>query len=241
MQLYKNNPEYFGDFRKQVLAKTIPLMLGAVLVGLTIAYFSENSTEAGIQSTLVYTFIIVAYFTYSFFRGSKRQRTIFDSYQLIIGDDYLQRKQSSLADKTISFNAVNSITEDKRRNLYIRGASKEDLIYIYSYVEDYEEIRAILQSIKPITTEGPKGFLQKYSTAFILAILGLMATVYIVNNKIVVSIAGVLLIATLIWCFYKIRTSTFFDEKIKRSAWFVFFLIFCIALSMYFKLFVNFK
>jgi hypothetical protein len=238
MQLYRNNAAGYNAFRKQILAKTIPLMAGVLLFGLAIAYFSESTTKASLQSTIAYMVIIAVYFAYSIFRGAKRQRAAFDSYQLIVGDDYLQRKQNNLADKTISFNAVTTITEDKRHNLYVRGAGKEDLIYIYNYIEDYDNIRAMLQSIMIITIEGRKGILQKYATVFSLATLGLMATLYISDNKIVTGTAGLLLIAVLVWSFYKIRTSTFLDEKMKRRAWFILFLIFCIALTVYFKLFV---
>lgn len=236
MQQYRNKPENFGNFRKQILAKTIPLMAAALLTGLAISYYSEGSAEESMQSAFVYIIVVAIFFTYSIFRGVKRQKAIFYSYELTIGDNYLLRKQQGLADKKLSLDAIDSITEDNKGILYIRGTTKEDLICVFPYLEHYTEVKAKLLTIQPLSGLPQKSFSQKYAFAGIFVMLGLMGTTYISENKAVSVTAGCLLIAGLIWSFYKIRASTYFDNRIKRRAWFTLFLIFCVLITLYFKL-----
>src|SRR4051812_39507678 len=103
MKRYKNKPEGFSELRKQILSKTIPMMALILLGSLAISYFSHDGFKEGLTVVLAYTGLIAVVLIFSTFRSIKQQQAVFNSFELTISDDYLQRKQQGLADKTIFF------------------------------------------------------------------------------------------------------------------------------------------
>jgi len=237
MKRYKNKPEGFSELRKQILSKTIPMMALIVLGSLAISYFSHDGFKEGLTVILAYTGLIAVVLIFSTFRSIKQQQAVFNSFELAISDDYLLRKQQGLADKTIFFIDIETITETEKGFLGIKGATTDDSIFLSPYLDGYDEVKNILQGVKPINIQQTKSFLAKYQWVGVLAVCGLMAAVYTSNNKIIVGISGVLLICFLVWGFYKTRTSSLVDQRIKSRAWMIWVVILSMALIVYYKVF----
>lgn len=237
MQLYKNKPEDFKLFRKQVLSRSIPITVSAIAAGLVISYYSQGEKTEGWEAVLIYMGIIAAVVTYGIFKSVQRQQEMFNSYELTVASDHFLRKQAGLADNKIFFADVDTIKEGKNGYLGINGPGIGNQIFISPYVENYDELKSILQSLKPIAMQNNKSLLQKYPYVPLAAVLALMGALYISQNKIVVAVSSVLLTTLLLWSFYKIRTSTLIDSRIKRTAWWGLVVLVSIVLITYYKIF----
>ena len=78
--------------------------------------------------------------------------------------------------------------------------------------------------------------MEKYKWILIISMLGLMASVYLSTNKMIVGITGVILIAFLGYSFYEVRRNKNIDEKTKKGMWWLILVLFSIIGTMYFKL-----
>jgi uncharacterized membrane protein YhaH (DUF805 family) len=232
---YKNTPEGLVKLRKQLISKLTPLLLIAVIGGVAISYFN-NDKKDGPLAWLVMLVLMLIFLVYSLAKGIKMQKGLYESYVLTIDEDRLSRRQTNSPELTILFSKISTISEDKTGNLIVTDVDQNKIV-ISSYVQGYERIEVLLQSIKPISPAISKNFLQKYPLLSPVITIGLMAAVYLSNNKIVVGLCGTVLIGGMIWAFYKIRTSVQVDSRIKRSAFWMLVVIASIAAIIYYKVF----
>jgi hypothetical protein len=70
-----------------------------------------------------------------------------------------------------------------------------------------------------LLSQTAKNIFEKFKLILVLLPLGCMAAVYLSTNKVVVIICGISLICFMIWSFFKIRSSSQVDNKVKRTAW----------------------
>lgn len=231
---YKNTPEGLVKLRKQLISKLTPLLLIAVIGGVAISYFN-NDKKDGPLAWLIMLVLMLIFLVYSLAKGIKMQKGLYESYVLTIDEDRLSRRQTNLSELTILFSEISTISEDKTDNLIVTDVDQNKIV-ISSYIQGYERIKALLQSIKPISPAISKNFLQKYPLLSPVITIGLMAAVYLSNNKIVVGLCGVILIGLMTWAFYKIRISEQLDSRIKRSSLWLLLVIPSISAIVYYKI-----
>ena len=75
-----------------------------------------------------------------------------------------------------------------------------------------------------------------YPALFGVAIIVAMGMLYVSNNKIVVSVAAAVTLASITWTFYKTRTLTQIDKRTKKWSWLMLVLFVIIVLGAYQKL-----
>ena len=78
--------------------------------------------------------------------------------------------------------------------------------------------------------------LRKYGSLLFIIGIGMMLCVYIVTNKVIVGICGVLVTGLFGWAFYEIRRSRNVSRGTKRSSWFFLIVIAAIIYITYAKL-----
>jgi hypothetical protein len=78
--------------------------------------------------------------------------------------------------------------------------------------------------------------LQKYQSLTALLVVGLMLCVYMVNNKIIVALAGTIFTAIMISSFVKIRSSKNVDHRTKKIVWWGLIVLASVITVMIFKL-----
>ena len=229
MPQYKNSPAGFATLRKRIIVKVIPLMLAGLIASLSISYFREKGGQTDLSQWLLVTIFLLVLVAYVIFKGIKRQREIYDSYLLTTGDDYLSRKQNGLSEITLLFSEITEITKDKYGNLLIKGQKAGQYIAVSAFLENYEEVNKLLQTVQPISQSNPKKILQKYPLLLPLIVVSSMIAVCLSNNKIIVAVSGIVFIVLMTFSFYKIRTSVLIDSRIKnKSLWILVVLVFII-------------
>jgi hypothetical protein len=150
MSQYKNIPADFAILKKRILTKAIPLVSISALVGLSISSFSEKN-----QPIDLYTWIIIILFTsalmiFAVAKSIKAQKENYNNYLLTVGSDSLSRQQSNLPSITLFFNEITQITEDKYGDLLVKGQKNSQIIAISAFIENYDEVKSLLQSVHPV-------------------------------------------------------------------------------------------
>jgi len=229
-QTFKLDPAGFAEIRKQIIIRVILLMLLVIPVAIYIAFFanpqeSDTESEGVLFYTLLFTlpiFLLVTVF--SIRTAIKRQKDVWDTYELSIDGDKISRTQSSLDPIIIKKNEITQIVKTKRGDIAIKTDDPYKLIAIPAAVLGRNDLIQSLSGFEEIENQTGKANL--HVPLFSVGTLVLFASVFISNHKVIVGICGTLLTAFLIWSFVSIQKSNHVDNKTKMGSYFLFFVLF---------------
>lgn len=213
-------------------------MLIALVAGIAIPEMAAKKSSATEVSILPFiipvTIVVMGYATWS---GLRKQQKLLESYVLTIDGNVITREQFNTEEVTIYFHEVKEIIRNNKGSIAIRGFDATDIIYIPAYIERPAELEALLSEIKPITgLSNAASTLQKVSPFLSLVNVGLLVTVYMTSNKIVVGAAGALLLGLTMWSYYRVRKSKNIERRTKNRLWLVLLLCFFVLITVILKL-----
>ena len=220
-----------------MLIRTLPIMLIAVTVGITISSINSKDKTAEVNVLPIIIPFIAVVVGFGLYRGVNRQKGLFESYQLTLTNNLITREQLNTPTISIYFNDIKEIVKNKNGSFIVKGKDPTDLIMIPAQIDNYSDLEKTLNEIKQIATQLDKSFLQKYSIALTMLTLGLMFCVYTLTNKIFVAVCGTILVGILSWSFYEVRKSKNIDAKTKRGMWWVLIVLASIIGVVIMKLF----
>lgn len=237
MKQFKNKKEGFMTLRNKILLLSIPLTLVTCIFTYIILDFGPAGNNASNISGFPLTIIvIIGIIAYSIFKSNKRQKLIFDSYTLTIDDESVTREQYNTQTIRFLITDIRKIIKTNKGAFVIQGNKPTDYIVISAHIEDKLELEKLLEKICEFTVSTSKPIMAYTMFPLTIVVLGLMAIVYISNNKILVGISGPLLVAFMLWSFVSIQKNKNFDKKTKRSSYLVFILILSVIGITIFKL-----
>ncbi len=236
MQVFKIRQDGFKEIRKKMLLRSIPMLLIAGAVGITISTINSKQKENDVNVLPIVIPMAVLALGFGLYRGVNRQKALFESYTLTITNNLITREQLNTPTISIYFNDIKEIAKHKNGSITIKGKETVDLIGIPVQIDDYLQLETALQQIQPIVVKDKVSFMEKYQSLTGLVTVGLMLCVYTVNNKIIVALTGSVLVALMVWSFIKIRSSKNIDSKTKRSVWLVIIVLASVIAVMFFKL-----
>lgn len=236
MQVFKTRQDGFKEVRRKMLFRSIPLLLIAGAVGITISTINSKQTENDVNILPVIIPVFAAVFGFGLYRGLNRQKALFESYTLTITTNSITREQLNTPVISIYFNDIKEIAKHKNGSFTIRGKATADLVGIPAQIDNHTQLETALQQIQPIIVKDKVPFLEKYQGLAGLVTVGLMLCVYTVHNKIIVALTGTALLAIMAWSFTKIRSSRNVDSKTKRGLLWVALVVASVIAIMIFKL-----
>jgi len=236
MQIFKIREDGFKEIRKKMLQRSIPLLLIAGAVGITISTINSKQEKNDVNVLPIIIPVMAVALGFGIYRGVNRQKGLFESYTLTITNNLITREQQNTPTISIYFNDVKEIAKHKNSSFTIKGKETVDLIGIPAQIENISQLETALQQIQPIVVKDKVSFMEKYQSLTGLVTLGLMLCVYTVSNKIIVALTGTALVALMVWSFIKIRSSKNVDSKTKRSVWWVVLVLASVIAVMIFKL-----
>jgi hypothetical protein len=232
---FTTRKDAFKKIKSQALIRVAPLMFVALAVGIIMSW--PNSKQKSDPAVILFTIPVMAVAaTIGLSRGLNRQKKLFESYTLRIFDNMIVREQLNTPKVSIFFNDISEITKNNKGAFVIKGKHSTDLIIIPFQMEDYQDLEAALNKIRPVTNQVNKTFLQRFGALIPLPVIGLMIVVYAATNKILVAICGSLLLGIMLWCIYEIRRSKNIDLKTKKAGWWLLFVLLSIVGMMIVKL-----
>lgn len=236
MQVFKIRQDGFKEIRNKMLSRSIPMLLIAGAVGITISTINSKQKENDVNVLPIIIPVIAAALGFGIYRGVNRQKALFESYKLTITNNLITREQLNTPTISIYFNDIKEITKHKNGGVTIKGKETVDLIGIPEQIDDYLLLETALQQMHPIVVKDKVSFMEKYQSLTGLVTVGLMLCVYTVNNKIIVVLTGSTLVVLMVWSFIKIRSSKNVDSKTKRSVWCILLILASVIAVMIFKL-----
>lgn len=236
MQVFKIGPEGIKKIKNKLLIRILPLLL----IGVTVGFFIGTANSKGKASSWdLLPFLVPLYgviIFVSLYRALKRQKTLLESYTLTFSDSLITRIQLNTPEVSINLNNIKEIGTLKDGSLMVKGNNSKDLICIPSYIDGYAEIHQRLQQVRPIDVNNKLPIWVKYQILLSVLTMGLMVSVFVVNNKWVVALSGSLFIALMTWSLIKIRDNKNVDNKTKRSAWWIIVVMVAVIVGMIMKL-----
>jgi len=236
MQYYKIRQDGFKEIKKKMLIRTIPLMLIAITFAIAISSINSKAKETDVNVSFIVIPIMLAAVGFGIYNGLKRQKVLFDSYQLTLTDNLISREQLNTPTVSIYFNEITDIFKNKNGGFTIKSKNPTDIIIIPVQIENYVELENTLAKIKPLTSTPYKNFLQQYSIPITILTMALLLSVYTLTNKLAVALTGTCLVIILSWSLIQIQKSKNVDERTKRSSWLVLLVLTSVIAVMIMKL-----
>lgn len=222
MKEFKIKENGFNEIRKQILVRTIPLVLISATFGLVIVeYNSANSGHPEVNVLPIVIPIILGAFAYGIFKAVKRQKRIYETYVVKIDDSCVIREQGNTPTIKILYTDIKKITKPIQGGIVIVGNNSSNVIFVPAQIDDMSGFEDTLLANSTVQMSQSKPLIQQLMIPIVLAIVGLMAVTYISTNKILVTISGTLLTAIMIVSFIKIQTNKNIDRKTRRSSYWV--------------------
>jgi hypothetical protein len=230
MKQFKIRENGFKEIRKQTLVRTIPLLTIAAIGGLLISEFNPAYDNISDINVLPYVIaILIGTLVIGLSIGIKRQKAIYDKYELILDENSITREQGNTSTIRILFTDIKKITKDSNGGLIINGLKLSNTILVPAQIDDMASLENILQAKCSTQISMSKPLMQRLIIPLVLVLLGLMVTTYISTNKILVSVFGSIVIAVMIMSFIKIQTIKNIDSKTRRSSYWILFVIISIV------------
>ncbi len=134
---------------------------------------------------------------FGLYRGINRQKEIFDSYRLTLDNNGITREQHNTPTINIAKADLSEIIKNPNGSFTIKGNSTVNVIGVPSQIDDYENLELSLAEIRQISTKTSEPILQNFRSLLSILVIGLMASVYISKDKIIVGISGTVLLVVL--------------------------------------------
>jgi hypothetical protein len=224
MTEYRIGKRGFDLARKKVYVSTA---LTAIFIVIVEYFQSRGSTDSdGGKTALMIALAVVAYVTFLLWRGFKKQKKALEAYCVTVTDDQITLRQQNTPAYTLSFMQIKEITKTPKGHFIVKGEGVGHRIFIPSYVDNYDQLETQLQKFGEIrTSSGSEAIWQKLTIPLTVLMLGGMVCLYTVDNKIVIGIAGPLVIAILGYSFYKIIVTKSAPANTKRYVWWLLVII----------------
>lgn len=235
MEQFKIKKDSFKEIRKAMLFKTIPFLLLVVFGVIVINHFNPNGQQSE-ANVLPYLILMALVVPFGLYRGIKRQKEIIESYTLTIDNNCITREQHNTPTITISFKDLTEIIKNPNGSFTIKGNSPVDVIGIPAQIENNEKLEILLEEKRQISIKTSEPFLQKFRGLIQILTLGLMAAVFISKDKLLVGVAGTVLLVLFGYSFIEIQRSKNIDSKTKKGTWWLIIVAASIIAVMYFKL-----
>lgn len=220
MQQFKISQSGIKEIQKKALIRTIFLMSLMLIFAAIISSVNTGGKAGDVNILPIIIPLFAIVFGVSIYIGLKKSKKLLESYILTVTSNLIIREQFNTPTVSIYVNELKEIVQ-KGGNLAIKGKDSEDIIYVSRYIENYDQLEIRLKEIIPIVSNNSKPFYEKYRSLLPVLSVVLMLGVYAVDNKLIVTICGVIVSVQLILSFKKIQKSKNIDEKTRRSTWWI--------------------
>ena len=218
------SPEGYTTARNRVLRLTGVIFAGTILFTLVLAYkmFGQTWHRDSIGSLLpavVAVLIVCGALASGLRKGLKQNQESWDSFELVIGDDFAIRRKKNFPELEIQRHEVTRIRESTT-GLYLETKVKDHTIGIPRALNDYEDAKERLSRWMPLVHEQPRGWTAptRWMWMYPVFMLAICAVFFLSGTKWVIVATGVPLILALSVGIWLIQRSVQFSTQIKRQS-----------------------
>lgn len=219
MEVFKIREDAFKEIQQKIFLRTIATMAISVVLGISISVINTNTELVGYEYLLYLIPTILLIYSFSAYQVMNKQKKLFRTYTLSIGDNLITREQYDTPTVAIHYFEIKEIIKEKDETFTVRG--EKDVISIPKQIDNYAHLENTLGTIQTVVINDSVTFYQKYQGVMGLVSAALILCLYTVDNKVVIGITGMLFICLMIWSFIQGRRNYNGDSKTKRSIWYV--------------------
>jgi hypothetical protein len=162
VRTYHLPPEGYMATRNKVLKLSIVASAGPILFALFLAYkmFGQTwhrNSIASLLSTVIFVLIIFGATALGLRKGMKRGQESWDSFELVVGEDFVLRRKKDFPDLEIQRHEVTRIRESAN-GLSVETKLRDRAIGIPRALTDYEAARERLCRWMPLVHVQPLGW-----------------------------------------------------------------------------------
>jgi hypothetical protein len=218
MQHYTLNPAGRAVYRWRGIKQSI-VLYGLVLVTvLALANRGDFSRAGliGLAAGAASGSLIAGLLTWAGVRNLNAQ---WHTYQLTLDDHQITRHAARVPDVQIEHTQITALEEYPGTGLVVRTADKRTYIFISSWLTNYAEVRAILETWHPLTVkQSPTQLFLRCLGGASIPVLGIAALTLTTTTTQVV-VVGTLLIAGAIWLAVRMQRSQLVPRWFKVVGW----------------------
>jgi hypothetical protein len=221
MRTYRLAPGGYATARNRVLRHSAGVLAGTILFTLVLAYKMFGPTHhnliASLVAAVVFLLISFAAIASGLRKGFQRNQESWDSFELVIGEDFVIRRKKDFPDLEIQRDEVARIRESAT-GLSVETKFKGRTIGIARELTDYEDAKERLSRWKPLVHEPPRGWAAptRWIWIFPVITLALFAVCFMSKNSWIVITTGMPLLIGLSVSIWLIRRSVQLSAHTKR-------------------------
>ncbi|SHM27053.1 hypothetical protein SAMN05444266_107211 [Chitinophaga jiangningensis] len=215
MAVYKFSEEGIRDAKRRIIRRQV--IIFAILVAM-LSYFYLYRDEVPNRMEMYIIFgVLIVYFAWSSFRRIKLSMDVYRSFEIEINDLHIIRRQKHSPDLSLSVFEIARMAET-RNGIVVRGESPDAVMVIPDGLDNYEELEKQLSSIRTFDETDEKAFHEQFWWLGMLLLLGGAAGYYFTDDKILLTLSGLAIIAFLnIFARRSYQSRLFTDERRKRA------------------------
>lgn len=185
---FKLDPLQYPALQKKMVIRLVAIV-SALLAAVSV-YVLQDATKSDWVFWIVYVVFMILLSAFSMFRSLKKRKKVYDSYMITVDEHGIKRVQDKLNDLYIRFVEVTAIEKKTNNNFRVKGISNNpfEQISIPKQIEDYQTLENALVNIKPITYNTKPSWWENYGYVLSIAITIPLIGVYVIDNKIAVSV-----------------------------------------------------
>ncbi len=111
----------FKTLRKKAVLETIPILLIAATVGITVSTINNIKVGKDVNVLPIVIPLVLASLGVGLFLGVNRQKKSFESYTLTISNNLVTREQPNIPMVSLYFNEIQKIVKHKNGGFVIKG------------------------------------------------------------------------------------------------------------------------
>jgi hypothetical protein len=219
-ETFKIRENGFDEIKKQLIIKSALFLLIAMSFAVVILFFNAKDKQELFDTLPFLLPIFLFSICYGTFKGLKRQKKLFQSYNLIFSENKVVREKFNTPTINIPFGEIKSISKDKKGGYAIKGKTAVETILIPAQIENYENLEVLFDQIKPIENFQQPTFDEKYRIPMMLLTMVSMVVVFVSFNKILVGVCCLIVSGLLIRSFIQIIKDKNMDSKTKRVGYY---------------------
>lgn len=226
----------YSALQKKMIIKSVSIV-GVFLTAISV-YMLQNGDESDRIFWVIYILVMVTWYTIAMFRSVKKRRKIYESYIITIDGQGIKRVQDRLKDLYIPLAEIKDIEKKTNNNFTVKGLSNNpfEKISIPKQIENYQQVEEALTAIRPITYNVKPTWWENYGYILSIAIALPLIGVYVIDNKIVVSVCAVASVTTLTYSFFSILKYRKAVKGLSRGLWTIPIILLSVLVVAYFKL-----
>jgi hypothetical protein len=158
-------------------------------------------------------------------RGYKILQERWASFQILLSQENILRKQMGLPDIEIERDQVSQIQE-RTAGIFVRTLDKNKYIHLPKGLEDYEDARMMLEQWRVIEIVSPAKDRASLLTYILLFFLALSFGVIFLSHTVwLMILAGIFIVSYTLWEQLSIRQNPEVDARVKSGIWQTVFLV----------------